>query len=82
MRSPIKTAFVLGLVSSMFALGCELIVDFDRTKILGEDVPETGAPDTSLPTTDATTDTGSDAQEQDTGTDAPADAGADAASDG
>jgi hypothetical protein len=76
--SPMKKAFVLALVSSMLALGCELIVDFDRTKIVGEDVPETGTPETSTPT-DATTDTGTDSSQQDTGTDAPADTGADAA---
>jgi hypothetical protein len=82
MRS-MKKAFVLALVSSMLALGCELIVDFDRTKIVGEEVPETGAADTSIPATDgATTDTGTDAP-ADTGTDAPVDTGAaDAAADG
>ena len=78
MRSPMKKAFVLALVSSMLALGCELIVDFDRTKIVGEDVPETGAAD-GTPGVDATTvDTGTDAP-ADTGIDAPADTGVDAA---
>lgn len=72
MRSPMKKLFVFALVSSMAALGCELIVDFDRTKIVGEEVPETGVPDgTTI-----------DASPLDTGTDAPAaDAEADAATD-
>lgn len=75
--SPMKKLFVFALVTSMLALGCELIVDFDRTKIVGEDVPETGAAD-GQPTIDATTiDTGTDAPAADTGTDAPADAAAD-----
>jgi hypothetical protein len=77
MRSPIKTAFVLALVSSTLALGCELIVDFDRTKIVGEDVPETGAPDGTTGTDASTVDTGTPGA--DTGTDAPADTGVDAA---
>jgi hypothetical protein len=84
MRSPIKKLFVFALVSSMAALGCELIVDFDRTKIVGEEVPETGVPDGT--TVDASPlDTGTDAPAADTGTDAPADAAddaADAAADG
>ena len=74
-----KMAFVLALVSSMLALGCELIVDFDRTKIVGEDVPETGAPDGTTGTDASTVDTGTDAPAADTGTDAPADTGVDAA---
>jgi hypothetical protein len=81
-----KKAFVLALVSSMLALGCELIVDFDRTKIVGEEVPETGAAD-GTPGIDASpVDTGTDAPAADTGTDAPAadaaDDAADAAADG
>lgn len=85
MRSPMQKLFVFALVSSVFALGCELIVDFDRTKIVGEDVPETGT-DATTPALDATaTDTGTDAP-ADTGADAPADTGAsdaaDAAADG
>jgi hypothetical protein len=82
-----KKAFVLALVSSMLMLGCELIVDFDRTKIVGEDVPETGATDgtTTLDATPAA-DTGPDTSAADTGPDAPADTGAadaaDAAADG
>ena len=78
MRSPMQKLFVFALVSSLFALGCELIVDFDRTKIVGEDVPETGT-DGSTPALDATaTETGTDAT-ADTGTDAAADTGSDAA---
>ena len=78
MRSPMQKLFVFALVSSLFALGCELIVDFDRTKIVGEDVPETGT-DATTPALDATaTETGTDAT-ADTGTDAAADTGSDAA---
>ena len=78
---PMKKLFVFALVTSMLALGCELIVDFDRTKIVGEDVPETGT-DATTPALDATaTDTGTDAPAADTGTDAPADTGASDASD-
>ena len=72
MRSPMQKLFVFALVSSVFALGCELIVDFDRTKIVGDDVPETGT-DAPAPALDATaTDTGTDAPAADTGTDADA----------
>lgn len=77
MRSPMKKLFVLGLVSSMLALGCELIVDFDRTKIVGEEVPETGPVDGNINPIDANTsetstpEAGADA---DAATDAPADA--------
>jgi hypothetical protein len=75
-----KKAFVLALVSSTLALGCELIVDFDRTKIVGEEVPETGTPETG--TIDATAiDTGADAPAADTGTDASAEDAADDAAD-
>ena len=46
------------LLAIPFAVGCELIVDFDRTKIpveVSEDAtaPETGTPETSTPTDDA-----------------------------
>ncbi len=67
--SKIKKALVLTIASSAFALGCELIVDFDRTKIpvegaaeAGTDAttPDTGAPDTGTPDTGAT-DAGTDA---------------------
>jgi hypothetical protein len=47
---------VLALTSSMLLFACELIVDFDRTKIVGEELPETGA-ETSTPET-GTPDTG------------------------
>ena len=85
MRSLIKPLFFFALVSSVLALGCELIVDFDRTKIVGDEVPETGPVDATPGTDATTTDTGTDAPAADTGTDAPVDAAddaADAAADG
>jgi len=42
LRSTIHKTTVL-LVVAAFALGCELVVDFDRTKI-PVDVPDTGEP--------------------------------------
>ena len=87
--SPMKKLFVFALVTSMLALGCELIVDFDRTKIVGEEVPETGAADGTTLLDATPVDTGADAPAADTGVDAPADTGAadaadasDAAADG
>ena len=79
MRSPMKKLFVLGLVSSMLALGCELIVDFDRTKIVGEEVPETGPVDGNINPTDANT---SETSTTEAGADAAPDAPADAPDDG
>lgn len=82
MRSPMKKLFVFALVTSMLALGCELIVDFDRTKIVGEEVPETGATETGA-IDSSTIDTGTDAPAADTGTDAQQqDAASDAPADG
>ena len=81
MRSPMQKLFVFALVSSMSALGCELIVDFDRTKIVGDEVPEAGT-DATTPALDATaTDTGTDAPAADTGTDAGTDTGTSDAAD-
>ena len=81
MRSPIKQLFVLAIMSSSFALGCELIVDFDRTKIVGEEVPETGATDATTTTDSSTSDAGSDGStSNDAGSDSASDA-ADAATD-
>lgn len=74
MRSPMmKKLFVLALVSSALALGCELIVDFDRTKIVGEEVAETGAADATPADSSTTTDSASDATN-----DSASDAGSDA----
>lgn len=60
----VKKAVLLAAATSTFVLGCELIVDFDRTRIPVEggdattaDVVQPAvdgeAPDTSTPTTDA-----------------------------
>ena len=70
--SKIKKGLVLvGILSGMLVAGCELIVDFDRTRIpvgtADVNVPDATPP---VPTTDASpTDAGSDAS-----TDAAADA--------
>ncbi len=69
MRTSRKLLVVFSL--AMGAAGCELIVDFDRTKI------DAGGGDGSLPP-DVTT---QDAPAQDVGADAPGDAGGDAVSD-
>ena len=53
-----KGLVVLTVIAGMFAAGCELIVDFDRTKIPVE-VSETGTPDVNVPET-STSDGGSD----------------------
>lgn len=87
-----KKARLLLLVASLgvaFLAGCELIVDFDRTKIPAEAVdssvpPRDSSTDTSAPdagsdaTADATPDATPDAS-PDTGSDASSDASADAA---
>jgi hypothetical protein len=50
--STIKKGLVLAIVSTgVFAAGCELIVDFDRTRILVE-IPEASADANVLPTFD------------------------------
>lgn len=74
--SKIKKALVLTIASSAFALGCELIVDFDRTKIPVEGAAEAGT-DATTPDTGAP-DTGTDTGATDAGTDAT-DAATDAA---
>ncbi len=82
-----KTWFVAALALATALAGCELIVDFDRSKIPVADtdsgviptptdgsIPETGATDGgSDAATDApsTTDGGSDAAANDAGSDAP-----------
>ncbi len=63
-RNTTKKVVVLATLASMFVLGCELIVDFDRTRIPVEGgdattdtgttpTPDTGTPETSTPTSDA-----------------------------
>ncbi|MFO0637967.1 MAG: hypothetical protein U0183_02050 [Polyangiaceae bacterium] len=69
-----KKARLLLLVASLgvaFLAGCELIVDFDRTKIPAEAV------DSSVPPRDSSTDTSA----PDAGSDATADASVDATPD-
>ena len=56
-QTRMQKVFVLVAVSAMFVAGCELIVDFDRTKIVVEGTPESGGGD-ALPGTDAPIDTG------------------------
>jgi hypothetical protein len=70
--SNIKKAFVLVIASSVGVLGCELIVDFDRTRIPVEGVAEAGPGDDAATETDAETDTGT--EEPDAGEDAAPDA--------
>lgn len=62
----ITKLLVLVGMGAMLALGCELIVDFDRTRIPVE-AAETGPGDSSIPetSTDATVDTGTDAGDTD-----------------
>ncbi len=79
MNSKMKKAFVLALVSSSLALGCELIVDFDRTRIPVEGAPEASADGATPPDTGAP-DTGADTGATDAATDAT-DAGTDATTD-
>jgi hypothetical protein len=67
----IRKGLALVIAASALGLGCELIVDFDRTKI-----PVEGTDATPQPTPDATIDTGID-----TGKDAPVDSPAEAAPD-
>ncbi len=87
-RARIRKGLVLISFASIFALGCELIVDFDRTKIPVE-TTETGAPgDATLPEAatdapvDAPADVDIDAQGQDAGSDVTTSDAADAADDG
>ncbi len=83
----LKKVVLLATLASSFVLGCELIVDFDRTRIPVEggdattaDVvtppADTGTPETST-TTDAAAEAASDAgAESDAASDAEADADA------
>ena len=43
-----KGLVLLTVISAMFAVGCELIVDFDRTQIPVE-TPDTSVPDVVVP---------------------------------
>ena len=82
-RAQIRKGLILISVASMFVLGCELIVDFDRTKIPVEST-ETGPPgDATLPdvVTDAPDEAAADGGDADAPTTGDADA-SDAAADG
>jgi hypothetical protein len=73
---------LLTLASLASAIGCELVVDFDRQRIPAEDggvIPDSAIPDTSIPLIDA----GPDARDAgDAETDAgPTDASSDADAD-
>jgi len=77
-------AIMMGsLVAAMLAAGCELVVDFDRTKIDGGGPADGSASDVAIDTTgdqvspDTGTDTGADTG-TDTGTETGTDGGADA----
>ena len=65
-----KGLVVLTVIAGMFTVGCELIVDFDRTKIPVE-VSEASIPDVNIPETTTTNEAGPDA-EPDAGPDADA----------
>ena len=82
-RRHAKRLFVLAAIST-FALGCELIVDFDRTKIPVESTETGPPPDATIPetSTDGQGDAPSDAPNEgstDAGdaSDAPSDGDAD-----
>jgi hypothetical protein len=77
----IRKTLLLASMTSMLLLGCELIVDFDRTKIPVEDA---GAIDATPNETsvDAPTDTGNNEAAVDSGTDSAADAPDDVADSG
>lgn len=79
-RTTIKHAVVLATLSSAFALGCELIVDFDRTRIPVEGTDATTADVVTPPATDAAPTTDA-ASASDAGDAAPADASSDAEAD-
>ena len=71
----VRNRLLLVVASGVLALGCELIVDFDRTKI-PPDGTDAATSDSSI---DASIDTSQpDSAQADTGTDAP-DSGVDAA---
>lgn len=68
-----KGLVLLTIASGMFAVGCELIVDFDRTKI-PVDVTEASVPDSSTTNDGATSDAGNEAAADADATTADADA--------
>ena len=72
-----KGLVVLTVIAGMFAVGCELIVDFDRTKIPVEQpeasIPDVNVPETATPT-EAGAEGGSDAGETDASDGGDADA--------
>ncbi len=71
----VRNRLLLVVASGVLALGCELIVDFDRTKI-PPDGTDGATSDSSI---DASIDTSQpDTSTVDTGTDAPTDSGVDA----
>jgi hypothetical protein len=73
-----KGLVLLTITAGVFAAGCELIVDFDRTKIPVE-TPDTGAPDGNVPETSTPSgDGGSDAGDGGSNTSDAGDADADA----
>ena len=56
--SKIQKGLVLAtVIAAMFAVGCELIVDFDRTQI-PVDTGDSSVPDVNVPDTGATPDAG------------------------
>ena len=78
-RSQLKKIFLLALVSTTALFGCELIVDFDRTLIVSETVPEAGPTEASTPDTggsDSAVDSPTTTDASDAGPDV-ADTGAD-----
>jgi hypothetical protein len=80
-QSTIKKAVALATLSSAFVLGCELIVDFDRTRIPVEGSDASTADVVAPPATDAggTTDASDDgAAPGDAGDAGSSDASADA----
>ena len=66
-RTPTRTRIQQGLflvaLSSMLALGCELIVDFDRTKIPVESTETGPPPDATLTDTSPANDGSNDAND-------------------
>lgn len=71
-----KGLVLLTITAGVFGAGCELIVDFDRTKIQPE-VSEASVPDANAPAAEAGTgDAGADAAETQDASDDAADADA------
>lgn len=56
-----KGLVLLTVTAGMLAVGCELIVDFDRTKIPVE-TPEASVPDVLVPETSVPTEAGADGE--------------------